>query len=352
MSASPTTSPSPDSALAALALSLVDGVGPATWHELVATFGSAAHALSTAAFAGVRARVLEDARDALARGERAGARLITLGDGDYPPSLVALRDPPPVLWALGAMPAARAPVVAIVGTRGATEYGNRMARRLADAFARAGAVVVSGMARGIDGAAHQAALAARGHTIAVLGTGVDVPYPVAHRGLHREIAAHGLVLTELPPGAGARAGSFPRRNRVIAALASLTIVVEAGLRSGALITAGDALELGRTVACVPGPMDAPQSEGTNLLLRDGAQVLASIDDALALAGLAPRPAPAPPDDPHEARVWAALARGAPDLDSLAAAAGLPARDCLVAVTALELRGMIECTASGEVRRIT
>src|SRR5207249_9854011 len=146
------------------------------------------------------------------------------------------------------------------------------ARELAGALARAGACVVSGMALGIDAIAHRAALEVNGRTIAVLGTGVDIAYPRAHRGLHAEIVARGLVLSELPPGAHSHGGSFPLRNRIIAALAKVTIVVEAPEGSGALITSERALDLNRTVAAVPGPIDSPQSEGTNKLIREGAQI--------------------------------------------------------------------------------
>ena len=222
---------------------------------------------------------------------------------------------------------------------------------IAAALARAGAGVVSGMARGIDAAAHVAALSTTGATIAVLGTGVDVAYPAAHRALRERIASTGLLLSEELPGDRANGGSFPKRNRIIAALAGVTIVTEAPVRSGALITARYAMDLGRTVAAVPGPIDSPQSAGSNALLRDGAYAIASVDDALGLIDAA-APARAQPslDDPDERAVWDALGRGPADIDSLAALARLPARTCLAAVTALEVRGAIMCTLTGEIRR--
>jgi DNA processing protein len=286
--------------------------------------------------------------------ELAGAAMSAYGDADYPAPLRDLHDPPPHLSMLGdaALVAAGAPpTVSIVGTRSSSAYGERIATALAGALAQAGATVVSGMARGIDAAAHRAALDAGGRTAAVLGTGVDVPYPAAHRALHAEIARSGLVLSEQPPGARAGAGAFPRRNRIIAALAPVTIVVEAGFRSGALITAGCALDLGRTVAAVPGPVDAPQAAGSNELLRDGAVVIAAVADALALLGLDRSPAPRVATfDGDERTVWDALAAPAPDLDVLSTRARLPARACLAAVTALELAGAVECSLTGEVRR--
>jgi DNA processing protein len=207
------------------------------------------------------------------------------------------------------------------------------------------------MALGIDGVAHKAALEARGKTAAVLGTGVDIAYPPSHRALHARIASEGLLLSELPPGAHSHGGSFRMRNRLIAALARLTIIVEAPVRSGALYTAGDAADMNRDVGVVPGPIDSPKSEGSNDLLRDGAQPIVSAADALALLGLtAPVRTLIEPDDPDQSRVWRALKEGPADLDILCHRASLPVQRCLAAVTALELNGSIECALTGEVRR--
>ena len=207
------------------------------------------------------------------------------------------------------------------------------------------------MARGIDAAAHRAALESDGATIAVLGTGVDIAYPAAHRALHERIAATGLVLSEELPGDRATGGSFPRRNRIIAALACLTVVCEAPERSGALITAEYANNLGRTVAAVPGRIDSPQSLGSNRLLRDGAHVITDADDALLHIHAAPRRRADPSfENAGERAVWDALERGPASVDELANRARLPARACLAAVTALELRGVVECALDGDVRR--
>jgi len=276
---------------------------------------------------------------------------VCIGDATYPVRLHDLADPPPELWVIGDLSLLNLPVVAVVGTRRATLYGERVARELAGALARAGACVMSGMARGIDGIAHIAALDAGGATAAVLGTGVDLAYPTSHGALHRRIAQKGLLLSELPLGAHSHGGSFPRRNRLIAALAQLTIVVEAPVKSGALITSNIANDLGRSVGAVPGPIDAPQSEGSNLLFRDGAQPITGVEDALALIGLTPAPrAPNDLSDPDELRVWRSLAQGASDLDTLCHRSSLPVHRCLAAVTALELRGAIELSLTGEVRR--
>ena len=272
-------------------------------------------------------------------------------DVAYPSRLTDLGDAPSQLWFIGDLSLVSAPLVTIVGTRRATSYGLRITRELSTALARAGACVVSGMALGIDAASHRAALDAGARTIAILGTGADVPYPRAHVALHREIIERGLVLSELPPGAHSHGGSFPNRNRILAAISTLTIIVEAPFDSGALITAKRALELGRDIAVVPGPIDSPQSAGSNHLLRDGAHPIVTVDDAVALAGLSPVPRSQPRvDDEVEMRVWAALSHGAATLDELCARSGLPVAQCLSAVTGLELRGAVECALTGEVRR--
>ena len=274
------------------------------------------------------------------------------GGPGYPAALEDCPDPPRILWARGDLALLDRPTVAIVGTRRATAYAERVTRQLAMTLARAGACVISGLARGVDAAAHRGALEVDGATIAVLGTGLDVYYPRAHAPLQREIGQRGLVLSELAPDDAAHRGSFPKRNRIIAALARTTIVVEAGVKSGALITAGHALEMGRTVAAVPGPIDVPQAQGSNELLRDGAAALTSMADALALLGLtAPIRMHELPEGTDERTVWQALDGGGLDLESLAARASLPAHVTLAAVSALEMRGLVECALSGEIRRM-
>lgn len=205
-----------------------------------------------------------------------------------PAALRNVSHPPAGLWVLGdvaALTGAPDRHVAIVGTREATPYGIRVATDLATACARAGLVVVSGLARGIDAAAHRAALEAGGETIAVQGTGVDVPYPVSHRALHALLAMRATVISEVEPGTSAFRGCFPRRNRIIAVLSKVVVVVEADHKSGAINTATHALELNGTVAAVPGRIDVPQSAGANQLIFDGAQMVRSPADLLALVGL-------------------------------------------------------------------
>lgn len=351
MSARSIRSSSPSERRAILALTRVAEVGSITHQQLIARFGSASRALDEAFPPDVSRAAYAEADALCARGEGAGLALTTIADATYPASLHSLYDPPPVFWSRGEWATLRSPVVAIVGTRRATPYGQRVAREIAGALARAGACIVSGMALGIDGTAHRAALDAGAPTVAVLGTGADIAYPRAHTALHREIGAHGLILSELPPGSKSGPGSFPRRNRIIAALASLTIVIEAPMKSGALITSRDALEMGRDVGAVPGPIDVPQSQGTNELIRDGAHAVTCAADAVRLAGLEVLPKTVPElRGDAEARVWAALQRESLTLDELCARTTLPVSECLSTVTALELRGIVECLLTGAVAR--
>ncbi len=280
-----------------------------------------------------------------------GIQIWARGSSEYPTELLDLSTPPAQLYVIGNATALETPRVSIVGTRNSTAYGERATRTLTHAFVRAGVSVVSGMARGIDGIAHRTALEHGGRTVAVLGTGIDVPYPAGHRHLHRMIADRGLILSENAPGITAYKGAFPRRNRIIAALAPVTIVVEAGRKSGALNTASQALELGRVVAAVPGPIDSEQSVGSNELIRDGAVVIASVDDALALLGIRAQSKAVDPDLPDSQRqLWDLLADGPVDVDRLAAKSGLPLSDCLAGISSLEVLGLVDCTLAGEIRR--
>lgn len=268
-----------------------------------------------------------------------------------PDCLGDLSAPVAGLWCLGdpkVLEAAPDRMVAIVGTREPSSYGERSATRLAAAAARAGLVVVSGLARGIDAAAHRAAVDAGGKTVAVLGTGVDVPYPAGHRTLHHFVQDNGVVLSEVEPGTKAFRGCFPRRNRIIAALANVTVVVEAGFKSGAINSANHALELGRVVAAVPGQIDDPRAMGANLLIRDGAQVITQVEDLLTLYGLSTFPAvghqngfAGPGNLSIEDRVILKLLRsGAVAADDIAYSAGMSVRQVSDCLLRLQLRGLI------------
>ena len=331
---------------------MIEGFGPATIRSHMAAIRSDARSIDAGLPPGSLSRGRKKATASLATAERIGARLLLDGDCDYPESLHALEHPPVTLWVMGDVAVLHAaPAVSIVGTRDCTPYGERVTREISGALARAGATIVSGMARGIDAMAHRAALEVGGRTAAVLGTGVDVPYPASHRSLHRQIRDQGVVLSESSPGTPAGPGCFPQRNRIIAALGAATIVVEAGVKSGALNTAEHVKAINRDLAAIPGPIDSLASFGSNALMRDGAHPITCVADALALVGLSqPRPAKARLDSPVERAVWTALAEPAPDFDVLRARSGLPARTCFEVVTTLELRGLVECSLTGELRR--
>lgn len=280
--------------------------------------------------------------------------LLDRGASGWPAALEDLETPPERLYGigdLGALEASPGLAVAIVGTRGASAYGLRVAKALGAAFARSGAVVVSGMARGIDTAAHTGALEAGGKTVAVLGTGVDIAYPPTNRMLHKRIGEGGLLLSESEPGTPAYKGVFPRRNRIIAALAKATIVVEAGFKSGALQTASWATALGRLTAAVPGLIDDPRAAGANLLIRDGAHVITGVDDALGLLGLRPDGGEGRPElGAEEAEVWDALAGEPASVEWLVDRTGLDVRTVLSAIGRLEVLGLVARGMSGDVSR--
>ena len=224
---------------------------------------------------------LEGADRILGACARLGLRLLTMQDADYPVRLRNIFEPPCLLYVKGSLPTIDEEVaVAMVGTRRASPYGIETAEKLAYGLCRQGAVVISGAAAGVDSASHRGALRAGGRTIAVLGNGLDVVYPAENEWLYRDIAASGALISEYPPGTAAEAWHFPARNRIISALSLGTIVVEAPEKSGALITANTALEQGRDVFAVPGPIDAPLSRGCNRLIADGAGLVSESWDIL------------------------------------------------------------------------
>jgi DNA processing protein len=262
----------------------------------------------------------------------------------FPPLLRAIHDPPPGLFLRGGgdLELLARPAVAIVGARSCSGYGASVARSLARELAAAGLVVVSGLARGIDGEAHRGALEASGATVAVLGCGIDRDYPAAHAELARRIAETGLIVAEYAPGVEPAPWRFPARNRIVAGLAAATVVVEARERSGALITADLALEEGREVFAVPGEITSRLSDGTNTLLKLGASPLTGAADVLSCFGLEPPDAPSPAPGGTAARLLA-LVRDAPaGADELARAAGLAADEVARALVELELGGLVVC----------
>ncbi len=279
---------SPTEKLDWLRLIRSENVGPITFHRLLRQYGSAGAALDALprlARAGGRRREIRiaaraDAERELAWHEEHGARLIALGEPDYPPLLAHIEDAPPLISVLGHPELLGKAAIALVGARNASAVGRRFARELAAELGRAGMMVVSGMARGIDASAHEGALDSG--TVAVLGGGVDVIYPRENGTLYEGLRERGAVLSETPPGTEPQARHFPRRNRIISGIARGVVVVEATQRSGSLITARMALEQGREVFAVPGsPLD-PRARGTNNLIREGAVLTESAADVLAV----------------------------------------------------------------------
>jgi DNA processing protein len=271
----------------------------------------------------------------------AGLRWLARSGTGFPPLLRAIHDPPAGLFIRGGGDAEllSRPSAAIVGARACSSYGSSVARMLGRELAAAGLVVVSGLARGIDGEAHRGALEAGGLTVAVLGCGIDRDYPAAHRELARRVGEQGLLVSEYAPGVEPAPWRFPARNRIVAGLAAATIVVEARERSGALITADLALEEGRDVFAVPGEITSALSDGTNALLRLGATPLTSAADALEHFGLAPAAGAEAEVGDVASAVLARLRDGPLGADELARATGLAAEAVAVALSELELSGI-------------
>jgi DNA processing protein len=353
--------------LAWLRLIRSDNVGPRTFRALLNQFGGAEAALmalpTLAARGGARQFRLYSAEQAAheqAALTRRGGRLVAQGEPDYPPMLARMDGAPPLLATVGRPEIGRQPMVAIVGARDASAAGRSFAGRLARELGEAGYVVVSGLARGIDAAAHEAALSSG--TAAVLAGGLDRIYPPEHEDLFSRIADKGLAVSEMPMGWSPRGKDFPRRNRIIAGMALGTVVVEAALRSGSLITARLAIEADREVMAAPGsPLD-PRCEGSNRLIREGATLITSaahVIEALPRADWLPEPAPiaepeAPPPPAAEPaaderrRITTLLGPSPVTVDELVRQSGAPARTVQLVLLELELAGRIERHTGGRV----
>ena len=350
--------------LACLRLIRSDHVGPVTFRELINHFGGAEQALEAlpelARRGGRAIRICprESAQAELDAARRIGARPLFTIEPGYPPALAALEAPPPLLYVQGQGGHLIRPMLAIVGARNGSAAGIKLARLFAARVGAAGFVIASGLARGIDAAAHEASLATG--TVAVLAGGIDVVYPPEHAALHNAIASRGCLVSENPPGFVPRGKDFPRRNRIISGVSLGVLVVEAARRSGTLITANRAAEQGREVFAVPGhPLD-PRAEGTNRLLKTGATLVTDPDEVIsalspmlreapgpAYAGpiQASEPAPVaavhPLGDSDRARLLATLGPAPVDVDELARATGLSVRGIQVALLELALAGRIE-----------
>jgi len=348
-------------------LLLTDGVGRGTARRLLAAFGGAQEVFAAPAAArrqvgGAAADRLDqpgpdlDARLAAAHAWLAGGpqrAMWTLGDPAYPALLLQTADPPLALFADGDPAWLQRPMLAIVGSRHATAQGLDNASAFARHFSDAGWVVVSGLAAGIDGAAHEGALTGASGTVAVIGTGPDQVYPARHRALDARIRAHGLIVSEYTPGTPPLAAHFPQRNRIIAGLARGTLVVEAAVQSGSLITARMALEAGREVFSIPGSIHTPQSRGCHALIRQGAKLVESANDVLeelqapSQAGL---PLAEPANDAPSDPLLDALGHDPVTLDGLSARTGWSAADLNVKLLELELDGRVARLPGGLFQR--
>lgn len=353
-----------------LQLSLTPGMGPATIRGLLSQFGLpeqilAARRAELARFVSAdtlnaldSADVRRSVETTMAWLEHAGNAVVTLSDTAYPRMLLEISDPPPLLFCRGRVGLLQNPALAIVGSRNATAQGMGIAEQFSRSFATAGLTIVSGLAQGIDAAAHRGGLASAGSTIAVLGTGVDNLYPRSNAGLGEDIAERGLLVSEFPLGTKALAHHFPRRNRLISGLSRGCLVIEAALASGSLITARSAAEQGREVFAVPGSIHSPLSKGCHSLIKSGAKLVESAEDVLSElegfrgAGPARRAdatarVPATTDDP----LLATMGFDPVDVDTLCARAELPPERVTAELLRLELAGRISSLPGGRFQRI-
>jgi DNA processing protein len=371
------TQPAIDRRMAELLLALTPGIGPRLRKALLTHFGSAEAVMSAAASdlrvvpgigqklcrSIIAARQEVDLEAELRDCAAADVKVIVESDSEYPQSLRSIPDPPGVLFVRGNLVPSDGIAVAIVGTRHATQYGIAQAERLASGLATCGYTIVSGLARGIDAAAHRGALKAGGRTLAVLGSGVLNVYPPEHRSLAEEVIAQGAVLGENPPRSPPLAGAFPNRNRIITGLSLGLIVVEASDRSGALISARHAMEQGREVFAVPGRVDSRMSRGCHRLIRDGAKLVETVDDVLEELGPLATPTPvagqaSPPirhpaelqlNEPEKA-VLAAIDDEPITIDEVVVACGLPVQNVLATLSVLEMRRLIRRLGGNRVMR--
>jgi DNA processing protein len=352
-------------------LALTPGVGSARMRALLAVYGSASAVLAAPRdellrvpgiigplASAIAAQSAEEGECTLQAVAGFGAAALLPTDDAFPAALRDIPEPPLLLFALGRLALLGRPAVAVVGSRDHSPYGGEVSRQIASVFARSGGVVVSGMARGLDATAHQAALDAHGATIGVLGNGLGVIYPAANRALYEQVAREGLLLTEFPPGERPNAGSFPRRNRLVSGLARVTVIVEAAEGSGALITASSALDQGRDVMAVPGPITSPTSYGTNRLIRDGAvPYLEPADLFQFFPELGPPPelpadsAPFLPEglSEPERTLAGSLGDTAVHPDLLAHRLRRPVQELLAQLATLEIEGVVEREPGGMFR---
>jgi len=355
-----------------LRLEGASGVGPRSAHLLVKAFGSP-RAVFRAGYAALAAHVkpaiarslceppsadtLRLAEATLAWAGQPGHHLLALDDSAYPEALANIPDPPLLLYIRGRASLLAGPGLAIVGSRNATVQGKANAGSFAAALSQNGVCVVSGLALGIDAAAHEGALRGPGSTIAVVGTGADLSYPARNRALSERIAEQGAIVSEYPLGTAPMAGNFPRRNRIISGLSSGVLVVEAAAQSGSLITARVAAEQGREVFALPGSIHAPLAKGCHKLIRDGARLVETVDEVLEslrrspLAAIRAAPQALVPTETECTQLLAQLGHDALDVDSLLDQTGMSVGQLSMGLLALELAGMVEHLPGGKVQRV-
>lgn len=355
-----------------LQLTLTPGLGAATLRRLLTQYGLPENVLGAnraelQRVAGAEAlRALDSepvaraVEDALVWAARPGHAVVTLADASYPRLLLEIADPPALLYCRGRVDLLERPALALVGSRNASAQGASNAERFARSFSEAGLTIISGLAQGIDAAAHRGGLDGPGSTIAVLGTGVDLVYPPSHAALAEEIAQRGLLVSEFALGSKALAHNFPRRNRLISGLAQGCLVVEAALASGSLITARAAAEQGREVFAIPGSIHSPLSKGCHALIKTGAKLVETAEDVLTeLAAFrrpgvtsirAPTRAPAEGAGPDEP-LLRSMGFDPVDVDSLCARAGWPAERISAELLRLELAGRVAALPGGLYQRL-
>lgn len=346
-----------------LGLSLTPGLGGQTFRALLAAFGDPERIYATP-LADLRRHVPAAVAQSIGNGpdseriapahqwlDQPGNQLVTLADGDYPPRLLEITDPPPVLYLKGRRELLTQPSLAIVGSRNATPQGTLNAAAFAEHLADAGLTIISGLASGIDTAAHQGGLRGKASTIAVTGTGLDIIYPARNKQLAHEIAENGAIISEFPLGTPSIAGNFPRRNRLISGMSLGCLVIEAALQSGSLITARLALEQGREVFAVPGSIHSPLARGCHALIKQGAKLAESARDILDELRW-PRVAvnhAVPPD--NDDPLWLAMGFEPVHLDALIARSGLTAQALSAMLLERELSGQIATLPGGLYQRI-
>lgn len=353
----------PDNILEWLKLQLIPGLGPVGGKGLIARFGDPgsvfqANLQDLAGVDGVREEVArkiirkeseENAEQVLRRVERAGARVLPFTDPGYPALLREIRDPPLLLYARGEKMPAGLAVVAVVGSRNPTDYGTRAAEVIGKGLASRSVGVASGMAAGIDSAAHWGSLEGGGFSIAVLGTGIDVIYPELNARLYHRLIEKGAVVTELPPGTRPEPWNFPNRNRIISGISRAVVVVEATMKSGSLITASLALEQGRDVFAVPGSVDSFKSTGCHFLIKQGARLVENADDILEELGIGSTPVyrkgksqtiPFPPLEESERAIYDMLDQYPMHIDEIVRRGRLPAGEVSAILMKMELRGLV------------